>query len=572
MPSGAGAAGFGGGFAKGLASVLMSNRQAQAKKKSEEEERKDRLFSAMLPSLLENAESPADLESVFTERFPDLFGGTAGKSGGKGKAGGKSSPFEMIQHFIGPLLGKKQQAGGGPQVGNDLPSQGGITGNLPGRSLPMEVDPITGEAPTSPVVPPATAALAAGAPPPAVPVAAAGAPAAATRRTLFGVPLMSEEERATRDAKRITGREGAVATARVDVARRLLPQLQALDKNVTLEDALRYVSKGDLFNPYTGSTGGVSSVPGQVTEADGSTHPEFGIFDRKLQGYVYPAGHEKAGQTIPGFTPRTSTGSTNLGADREAKARELFNKPASALNSEEMAKVNAALPQFAGQMAEGRGLGSGRAKITTELNSPIGATAASLYNVPPTTTLAELSQTNTLRPEQQEKVASLGQVDQLLDDINKALPTVFPDVEEGIWGRLQSQFSLAMQKLAADDDLAKLDGAINASLAQVAQLSGQPGSRLSDKDIELAKSTLAELKPSVFGGDTLRTAKVRLGVLQRLLDKAKSAVPSKEASPGSTKAPAGAAPAAGGGAGGTGGATGATIKDGKLYVNGKEIG
>jgi len=337
-----------------------------------------------------------------------------------------------------------------------------------------------------------------------------------------------------------------------------------------MQDALRVLG---INIPRDYAAGRPQSIAGEMP--DGTT--AFGVFTGGQ--YLDP----DTGRPLEGFRPRTTTGSRSLGADRESLAKEMFGKTASQLTSEQMAKVNVKLPEFAGEMAEGRGLGTGRAKTATELAAPIGPTAAALYNVPPTTTLAQLSQTNTLRPEQQEKVASLGQVDQLLDEIGEALPLVFPDVEPGVWGRLQTQFALGTKKLAADEDLAVLDASISAALAQVAQLSGQPGSRLSDRDVEMAKNTLVELKPQLFGGDTLKTAQARLGVVRRLLEKAKSAVPSKTAAPTGTKPPTGApgapatapgattpavapvaAPAAGPGK--------AVIKDGKLYIDGVEIG
>ena len=291
------------------------------------------------------------------------------------------------------------------------------------------------------------------------------------------------------------------------------------------------------------------SVPGELS--DGT--PAFGVFDPATKQYLDP----DTQQPIPDFRPRTSTGSRTLGADREALAKQLFGKSASQLDADQMAQVNAKLPEFAQSMAFGRGMGTGRASIQTELDKPIGTTAAQIYNVAPTTTMRQLQGTIALRPEQQEQIRSLGQVDSLLGEIEQGLPLVFPDVEPGIWGRLQTQFSLGAQKLGADEDLAALDGAINAALAQVAQLSGQPGSRLSDRDVELARATLAEIHPKLFGGDTLATAQSRLGVLRRLLEKAKSGLPPRTAAPAAgapagtpSPGPAGAASPAGAPAGG----------------------
>lgn len=526
MASGAGAAGFGGGFASGLSGVLLKDRDAKAQKARDDEARKDRFFQMMLPIALEHVESPADLEPWFQDRFPDVMGGGTGK-GKKGKSGA----FDTIAHFLSPFIGKKGgMTAGTPQQGESTVTVADTTGGTPEQlawpAAGGELQPAPG------VVDPAAAALIGQPTPPAAAVPSARvSPAAAVatppaRRTFMGVPLMSEDEKIERDITK----QAKVSTALMERARTtILPALRSVDPSATIQDALRVMGI-NIPRDYASSGAANQSIAGEME--DGT--PAFGVFNRATGKYNDP----DTGDPLPGFRPRTSTGSTSLGADRESLAKELFGKRASALTPAEMAQVNAKLPERAGVMSESRGLGTGRAKITTDLNAPIGPTAAALYNVPPTTTLGQLNQTNTLRPDQQEKVASLGQVDQLLDEIGEALPLVFPDVEPGVWGTLQTQFALGTKKLAADEDLATLDASINAALAQVAQLSGQPGSRLSDNDIKMAKSTLAELNPKIFGGDTLRTAQARLGVVRRLLEKARSSVPSRQAA-----APAGAKPA-----------------------------
>jgi len=330
-------------------------------------------------------------------------------------------------------------------------------------------------------------------------------PTMSQRQSFFGQPMLTEEQ----------SQEKAV-TGKVALARRMLPQLQAADPTATMDDALATVG---IRTPSAAARSAANqSIAGEL--ADGT--PAFGVFHRESGTYLDPA----TGKPLDGFRPRTTTASTSLGQLAERAAKELgFANATAAARAGKMAEVNAKVQALQEAEAQARGTGTGRAKITTELNSPIGPTAAGLYNVSPTTTLGQLGSTVTLRPDQQEKVASLSQVDQLLDEIATALPKVYPEVDPGVWGRLQTQFSLGAQKLSADEDLAALDAAVNAALAQVAQLSGQPGSRLSDRDVALARSTLAELTPKVFGGDTLRTAKARLGVVRRLLEKAKTSVP-----------------------------------------------
>lgn len=91
----------------------------------------------------------------------------------------------------------------------------------------------------------------------------------------------------------------------------------------------------------------LESVAGELP--DGT--PAFGVFDR-IPGsptygmYIDPDSHEP----LAGFRPRTSTGSTSLGADRETLARIMFGKPAAQLRGEELATVENARTLSRNQM------------------------------------------------------------------------------------------------------------------------------------------------------------------------------------------------------------------------------
>jgi len=280
------------------------------------------------------------------------------------------------------------------------------------------------------------------------------------------------------------------------------------------------IIKQERLKRATGATG-TQSIAGEIVGADGKTTPAFGVFDRQRGVYLDPATQ----QPIQGFRPRTSTGSTSMGADREAIARELYGRPFAQLSQQEQGAVNKQAITRAGTMAEERGLGTGRAKIATELASPIGPAAAAQYNVSPTTTLGQLQNLIGLNDAQKDRVYALSQIDVTLDEIEQMIPKVFPNVAPGMSGALKTALSLGAQRLAGDADLAALDAAIEGSLAQVAQLSGQPGSRLSDNDIKMARAELANLTPQLFGGDTIHTARARVGVLRKLFDRAQGSIP-----------------------------------------------
>lgn len=262
------------------------------------------------------------------------------------------------------------------------------------------------------------------------------------------------------------------------------------------------------------------SVAGEIVGPDGRVRPAFGVF---VGGqYLDP----DTNQPLQGFRPRTSTGSTSMGADREAISRTKFGRSFAQLTQAEQAQVQAELPNFAQTMAGARRTGTGLADIQIQLQTPIGPSAARLYNVSPTTTLGELQGVIGLDDTQKDRVYAISQMDTLVQDIEELIPQVFPNVPEGFKGKIQTMLSLGIQRFSGDADLAKLDAAINGALAQAAQLTGQPGSRLSDRDIDIARGLLATLQPSLFGGDTYATARARVQVIKDLMKKAKESIPS----------------------------------------------
>jgi hypothetical protein len=75
-------------------------------------------------------------------------------------------------------------------------------------------------------------------------------------------------------------------------------------------------------------------------------------------------------QPIAGFRPRTTTGSTSMGADRESISRELFGKRPTQLTSTEMAQVNERLKAFGGEKAGAVESGRSEAAAGAPLATP----------------------------------------------------------------------------------------------------------------------------------------------------------------------------------------------------------
>jgi len=339
-----------------------------------------------------------------------------------------------------------------------------------------------------------------------------------------------------------TAESQAIATARGKAQGDVEGEVAGLVAAGFEETEARDLIKQDYMR--RGSTaGGLQAVAGEYTGPDGTTVPTYATFDRAT-GIFMEAGTKRP---LPNFRRATTTGSVSMGADREAISMlpEFGGQRYTALTPNQRTKVDAEVRRRVGETAENRGLGAGRAKIAIELASPIGPAAAAQYNVAPTTTLQQLQNMVGLNDAQKDRVYALSQIDVTLDEIEALLPKVFPNVAPGMSGALKTALSLGTQRLAGDADLAALDAAIEGSLAQVAQLSGQPGSRLSDNDIKMARSELANLTPALFGGDTINTARARVGVLRKLFDRAQSSIPGIGTPPPGAPTPAAVSPAAG---------------------------
>jgi hypothetical protein len=535
--TGASIGSFGGGFAKGLANVLYRNQQQKREDERRAQEKKDELNLKVFDFAMQN--DPENAEAFAQTAFPDVFG-QVGKPTKVKK--GEVSPWQKVRNVLGafkPHLGM----GGGSGAPAPVEMSGGTP--APASQTMDAIAPVRAPPSDTPRPPATTVIPGTGIPVEGTPAAPTATGQAPKQATMFGIRVPSREQQ--EESK--TGIE-----AKVRIARRMVENGTAKSIDEALDRVGLTDTRGSLASsPY-------QSVPGTL-----NGKPAFGVFDRASGKYVDPVTHA----VLEGFTPTTASASRTLGNDREALAIQMFGKRASELDQQQMAAVNAALPTFAGTMSEARGMGSGRAKIATELNMPVGATVGAQFNVPPTTPLSALAQANGLTAEQQEKIANIAVVERSITEIEGLLGVVFPNVEPGLWGRLQSQWSLGVQKLNADEDLAQLDAAIELALANVSRLGGQTGV-LSNQDIQRAQATLASLEPSLFGGDTLATARARLLVVKNLLSTAKAKTPSRT-TPGATGV---VVPGAAGAGGGTGTQTAppnsaaptAVLKDGKWVL------
>jgi hypothetical protein len=111
-----------------------------------------------------------------------------------------------------------------------------------------------------------------------------------------------------------------------------------------------------------GMGAGFQSIAGQMP--DGST--KFASYDRRLGKYIDP----QSGQPLEGFQPRTTVGSTSMGADREAIARASFGKPYAQLTQPQQQQVlvqeTARAGEKAGTVTTARGEAAADIPLSTQ--------------------------------------------------------------------------------------------------------------------------------------------------------------------------------------------------------------
>ncbi len=126
------------------------------------------------------------------------------------------------------------------------------------------------------------------------------------------------------------------------------------------EEARALVAKKYERRYGTGSAA-YQSIPGEMP--DGS--PAFGVFDRTQGKYIDP----DTQLPLEGFRPRTTTGSTSLGADREAISRAKYGKPYAQLTQVEQQDVLAEEISRAGTKAGAVTTGRGEASANVPLST-----------------------------------------------------------------------------------------------------------------------------------------------------------------------------------------------------------
>ena len=86
------------------------------------------------------------------------------------------------------------------------------------------------------------------------------------RPSLAGVPLLTPQEVTARSIERTNATRAAEIQGQTDLARRILPQLQTIDKDFTIKDALDFVVNKQFQRTGAGSGAAFQAIPGSTVQ------------------------------------------------------------------------------------------------------------------------------------------------------------------------------------------------------------------------------------------------------------------------------------------------------------------
>lgn len=476
---------FASGFTRGLVNVLNQKRQ----EKVAAQDRQQKNAQAALHFLVESGQlgDIADAGPIADLAFG--FGESGGKKAKTPK--GQPDPQQLVQSLLGPALANAKAGGPNPLAGAASPLADFGVGDVQ--------------------------------PPTAGAVQATERQPAPERRSIFGVPVLSRDEALTRGVNEKVSTEERTTMARVEMARnRILPMLRAIDPSATLEDALAVI--GIDMRKAGGLTGAAArpqSVPGELP--DGT--PEFGVFFGSA--YRYPEGHPKAGEPIPGFRPRTTTGSASLGIYAERAAKMLTN-PATGrpfLSANEAARagmmdaVNAKAAELqrvdAQERREGTGVGA--------FNSPTTIPQSQTTGVPVGVTGPQVA--GQVVPTQDQNAARrtyetlTGDLARILGDgtpANPGLLGVLPSKNELAGLTPNAVMALRGRVNSYREDIRRLNSVVDSMVNDLARYRGQRGAQ-TEGDVVRAYNSLVQLQTKLstaftdpLGGDTRESARAAI--------------------------------------------------------------
>jgi hypothetical protein len=476
MGSGAGL-GFGAGIAQGFARAYIGT-----KERRREEQRTDALreFTALFPLAVKAAEDTGDyaaLEDFVGETFPKLRERSTARRAKAKAAQPKLTPPTMQP---APAQAPTSAAGAPTEPTTDI---GAVAGTTPAPSVAATAP----AGPPSPAAAPMTAGPAGEpAPLPSRQLAVSGTPAPPPdpSQSFMGFTMMTPQQRRQRDVEDEIDKLEQTRVAQMQLARRMLPELQKTDPSITLEDAMRYVSKGELMSAAS---------------------------QRQANMYRY-------------------------GVDREALSKAVFGKAYDQLDRVEADIILREEQALIQRESEGRALGTGQGRF----QAPMTAEQAQAAGVPAGTTSAQVAGQAIPRADEMQRRRSIEELQTTLADIrDRLLGPALP--KKGELGELAPGAAYAIRRRtpAYRDQIASLEAAINNVVNVMARSVGEQRGTQTERDALRAEAAIAQIRDALFTGDTVESATARINESLKVLDRILGQLPNK---PQPTAA--GAAPAA----------------------------
>jgi hypothetical protein len=566
MPSGA--LDFGGGLAKGLATVFGNQRAAEDQKARDTAAQRAAFGRDLLPEVLKRLKSPDDLPLVMP--YLDEALGTTGAKFKKGEI----DPRDFIMQALGPAFSGAGSPSGpassGEAVGRPAApapgvGAGAVTPATPAQSDEAVVRQMFAPRPNASTVAevPVTAQTPPVAQTPGAGGSAAVAPAAAPAKRP-GLQLLSDAELIERN----TSNEAVVANATMQrqtkLARDIYDQFKDLDDDFTLYDALAMAGfRTDYNRQYA------SGAAGQTMRG----------LDAQIQRREAELGRTLTADEALEERAKYFAQSRSV-TDREAISREKYGVATNLLTPEQQADVNATYEAQIGNRAYRRTAAGNEA----DFNAPLTPAQAQASNLPVGTTGAQVAGQSILKDAEVEQRRTTESLRDTLTDIDtRLIDAALPDENE-LAGKLPGAASEIRRRTTHRNEFAALEAAVDNIVNVAARVVAGAKGAQSEADAKRAENAVVGLKNSIFdplAGDTRQSAKARIKETLKIVNEVLAKLPT-QATPGtpqtpapradgkrvSGSAPAPAAPAAAAAAGGRPGGTGGfgVTHAGKYYT------
>lgn len=449
------------GLARGAARAYGRHLDRQEQIRQEDRADKLREFQLLFPKAMESAELTGDYagaEDFIGQYFPKTQVKTSARraaaKAAKPRVGAAPSLVADPSRAVAPV----EEPTGPSAVSTDI---GALMQHEPGAPAGMQQPPSAfAGMPAGPAPIQNRSTITAGTP----------APEPQPSQNFFGIQMPTPAERRQIEVDAEIDKLEQTRTRQVALARRILPKLQADDPSITLEDAMRYVTKGDLMS---------------------------------------------------NASQRGGAGAYRYGVDREAIAKAIFGRNYDTLDRHEADIVLREEKQMLEQEAFSRGTGTGKAAF----NKPADLKTAQDTGVAVGTSAADVANKVIPTEQQRERRQSVEELQANLIDIRDnllkgALPTK-AELGGKAPGLAYAARRRGLDPTAGPDQrekVAALESRINNVVNVMARSVGQQRGTQTERDALRAEAAIAQIHDALTTGDTVESATVRINDSLKVLE------------------------------------------------------